>query len=140
METKIIKFNVEKGYRPPKELNKENTSFVIFSPNTLTVKAGSNAYIHLKFSVEISNEYLTTYVETSNLKKKGLKIIGQFNEQCRRVRLEYYNKGNKDCIIKKNKSIAIFTITNTGSTSTFSKKNIYINPINQSSTYHCGRN
>ena len=101
METKIIKFNIEKGYRPPKELNKENTSFVIFSPSTLIVKAGSNAYIHLKFSVEISNEYLTTYVETSNLKKRGLKIIGQFNEQGRKVRLEYCNKENKDYIIKK---------------------------------------
>ena len=99
METKIIKFNVEKGSRGPKELNKKNTSFVIFSPNALTIKASSNAYIYLKFSVEISNEYLTTYVETDNLSKKGLKIIGQFNEQCRRVRLEYYNKENKDCII-----------------------------------------
>ena len=132
METKIIKFNVEKGSRAPKELNKKNTSFVIFSPNTLTIKASSNAYIYLKFSVEISNEYLTTYVETDNLCKNGLKIIGQFNEQCRRVRLEYYNKGNKDCIIKKNESIAIFTIINTGSTSAFTKKSIYINPINQS--------
>ena len=133
METKIRKFNIEKGYRPPKELNKENLSFVIFSPNTLTVKAGSNVYIHLKFSMEISNEYLTTYVETSNLKKKGLKIIGQFNEQGRRVRLEYCNKENKDYIIKKNKPIATFTIINTGgSTSVFFKKNIYINSINQS--------
>ena len=132
METKIIKFNVEKGSRGPKELNKKNTSFVIFSPNTLKIKASSNAYIYLKFSVETSNEYLTNYVETDNLSKKGLKIIGQFNEQCRRVRLEYYNKENKDCIILKNESIAIFTIINTGSTSAFTKKSIYINPINQS--------
>ena len=73
METKIIKFNIEKGFRAPKEINKEKTSFVIFSPNTMTIKAGSNVYIHLKFSVEISNEYLTTYVETSNLKKKRFK-------------------------------------------------------------------
>ena len=132
METKIIKFNIEKGFRAPKEINKENMSFVIFSPNTMTIKAGSNAYIHLKFSAEISNEYLTTYVETSNLKKKGLKVIGQFNEQGQRVRLEYYNKENKDCIIKKNKPIAIFTIINAGNVSVFLKKIFTIQSINQS--------
>ena len=125
METKNIKFNVEKGYRSPKELNKENTSFVIFSPDTVTIKASAHTYIHLKFSVEISNEFLTTYVETSRLKEKGLKIIGQVNEQNRRVRLEYFNKGNKDLIIKRNEPIAIFTIINTRSMSAFFKKSIY---------------
>ena len=94
-------------------------SFVIFAPDTVTIKAGGHTYIHLKFSVEISNEFLTTYVETSRLKEKGLKIIGQVNEQNRRVRLKYFNKGNKDFIIKKNEQIAIFTIINTGSMSAF---------------------
>ena len=132
METKNINFNVEKGYRSPKELNKENTSFVISSPNTVTIKAGSHTYIHLKFSVEISNGFLTTYVETSKLKEKGLKIIGQVNGQNRRARLECFNKGNKDILIKRNEPIAIFMIINTGSTNVFFKKSIYKNSINQS--------
>ena len=119
METKNISFNVEKGYRAPKELNKENASFVIFCPETVTIKPSEQTYIHLKFSVEIPNELLTTYVEISKLKEKGVKIIGQVNEQNRRVRLEYFNKGNKDFIIKKNEPIAIFTIINTGSMSAF---------------------
>ena len=130
METKNISYNVEKGYRAPKELNKENTSFVIFCPETVTIKPSEQTYIHLKFSVEIPNELLTTYVETSKLKEKCIKIIGQVNEQNRRVRLEYFNKGNKDFVIKKNEPIAIFTIINTGSMSAFFKKKVFT--VNQS--------
>ena len=118
METKNISFSVEKGYRAPKELNKENTSFVIFCPELVTIKPSQQTYIHLKFSAEIPNELLTTYVETSKLKEKGVKIIGH-NEQYRRVRLEYFNKGNKDCVIRKNEPIAIFRIINIGSMSVF---------------------
>ena len=134
METKNISFNVEKGYRAPKELNKENMSFVIFCPKTVIIKPGEQTYIHLIFSVEMPNDLLTTYVETSKLKEKGIKIIGQVNEQNRRVRLEYFNKGNKDFLIKKNEQIAIFTIINTGSVSAFFLKKIFTDnqSINQS--------
>ena len=122
METKNISFHVEKGYRAPEELNKENTSFVIFCPKTVTIIPSKQTYIHLKFSVEIPNDLLTTCIETSKLKEKGVKIIGQVNEQNRRVRLEYFDKGNKELLIKKNEQIAIFTIINTGSMSAFFKK------------------
>ena len=101
MSTRIIKFETEKGYRAPKERNKENTVYVIFSPEGVTIYLGQTKFIHTKFSVKHPDDILTTFVIMPDLKKEGLKLIGQVYHTNQRVRLEYFNPTLNTFTIKK---------------------------------------
>ena len=121
MTTRSIKFIIESGFRAPKEINKEKTLYAVYCPEKTVIKPGETKFIQAKFSVTYPNDILTTFVIIPNLQEKGLKLIGQNNEQEQRVRLEYYNPTFKTFTIKKNIPIAIFMTLNEGS-ETFKKK------------------
>ena len=96
-----IKFIIESGFCTPKEINKEKTLYAVYCPEKTVIKPGEKKFIHTKFSVTYPNDILTTFVIIPNLQEKGLKRIGQNNEQEQRVRLEYYNPTLKTFTIKK---------------------------------------
>ena len=121
MKARIIKFIIETGCRMPKEIEKEKTLYAVYCPEKTVIKPGETKFIHTNFSVTYPNDILTTFVIMPNLQEKGLKLIGQNNEQEQRVRLEYYNPTFKTFTIKKNMPIAIFMTLNEGNES-FKKK------------------
>ena len=121
MTTRSIKFIIESGFRAPKEINKEKMLYAVYCPEKTVIKPGETKFIHTKFSVTYPNDILTTFVIIPNLQEKGLKLIGQNNEQGERVRLEYYNPTFETFTIKKNMPIAIFMTLNEGN-ETFIKK------------------
>ena len=121
MSARTIKFIIEKGSRAPKEINKQNTIFVIFAPEKVTIYPGQTIFIYTKFSANCPDDILTTFLIMPNLKTEGLKLIGQNNESNQRVRLEYFNPTLKTFTIKKNLKIAIFMTINEGNES-FKKK------------------
>ena len=114
MSTRIIKFEIEKEYRAPKEINKECTVYVIFSPERVTIYPRQTKFIHTKFSVKHPYDILTTFVIMPDLKKEGLKLIGQVYDTNQRVRLEYFNPTLNTFTIKKSLKIAIFMTINEG--------------------------
>ena len=101
MKARSIKFNIEKGIRAPKEINKEKTIFAVFAPERLTIYPGQTIFIYTKFAVTYPTDILTTFLIMPCLQKEGLKIIGQNNESNQRVRLEYFNPTLKTFTIKK---------------------------------------
>ena len=114
MKPRTIKFIIESGCRIPKEINKEKTLYAVYCPEKTVINPGETKFIHTNFSVTYPNDILTTFVVIPNLQEKGLKLIGQNNEQDQRVRLEYYNPTFKTFTIKKNMTIAIFMTLNEG--------------------------
>ena len=114
MTTRTIKFIIESGFRAPKEINKEKTVYTVYSPEKTVINPGETKFIYTKFSVTCPNDILTTFVIIPNLQEKGLKLIGQNNEQDQRVRLEHYNPTFETFTIKKNMPIAIFMTLNEG--------------------------
>ena len=121
MATRSIKFIIDSKSRAPKETNKEKTVCAVYCPEKTVIKPGETKFICTKFSVTYPNDILTTFVIMPNLQEKGLKLIGQNNEQDQRVRLEYYNPSFKTFTINKNMPIAIFMTLNEGNES-FKKK------------------
>ena len=121
MKSRSIKFIIEKGYRAPKEINKEKTVYAVFSPEKTVINPRETIFIHTKFSITYPNNIFTTFIIMSKLQEEGLKLIGQNNEQNQRVRLEYFNPTFKKLTIKKNTTIAIFMTLNEGNES-FKKK------------------
>ena len=101
MQARSIKFIIEKGSRAPKEINKQNTIFVIFAPERVTIYPGQTIFIYSKFTVNYLEDILTTFLIMPNLKTEGLKLIGQNHERNQRVRLEYFNPTLKTYTIKK---------------------------------------
>ena len=112
MKPRTIKFTIENGYRPPKEINKDKTLYAVFSPEKTVINPGETIFIHTKFSITYPNDILTTFIIMPKLQEEGLKLIGQNNEQNQRVRLEYFNPTFKKFTIKKNMTIAIFMTLN----------------------------
>ena len=121
MQARGIKFIIEKGSRAPKEINKQNTIFVLFAPERVTIYPGQTIFIYTKFAVNYPEDILATFLIMPNLKTEGLKLIGQNHERNQRVRLEYFNLTLKSFIIKKNLKIAMFMTLNEGNES-FKKK------------------
>ena len=121
MQARSIKFIIEKGSRAPKEINKQNTIFVIFVPERVTIYPGQTIFIYTKFAVNYPEDILATFLIMPNLKTEGLKLIGQNRETNQRVRLEYFNPTLKTFTIKKNLKIAMFMTLNKGNES-FKKK------------------
>ena len=121
MQARSIKFIIEKGSRAPKEINKQNTIFVIFVPERVTIYPGQTIFIYTKFVVNYPEDILATFLIMPNLKTEGLKLIGRNHERNQRVRLEYFNPMLKTFTIKKNLRIAMFMTLNEGNES-FKKK------------------
>ena len=121
MQARSIKFIIEKGSRAPKEINKQNTIFVIFVPERVTIYPGQTIFIYTKFVVNYPEDILATFLIMPNLKTEGLKLIGRNHERNQRVRLEYFNPMLKTFTIKKNLKIAMFMTLNEGNES-FKKK------------------
>ena len=96
-----IKFTIEKGSRAPKEINKEKTVFVLFTPEKIIIQPGETKFIYTKFAVSAPNDILTTFVVMPILKINGLKLTEQLNEQGQRVRFEYFNLSLKTFTLKK---------------------------------------
>ena len=101
MLARSIKFIIEKGSRAPKEINKQNTIFVTFAPERVTIYPGQTIFIYTKFAVNYPEDILATFLIMPNLKTKGLKLIEQNHERNQRVRLEYVNPTLKTFTIKK---------------------------------------
>ena len=101
MQARSIKFIIEKGSRAPKEINKQNSIFVIFAPERVTIYPGQTIFIYTKFAVNYPEDILATVLIMPNLKTEGLKLIGQNRETNQRMRLEYFNPTLKTFIIKK---------------------------------------
>ena len=120
MQARSIKFIIEKGSRAPKEINKQNTIFVIFAPERVTIYPGQTIFIYTKFAVNYPEDILATFLIMPNLKTEELKLIGQNHERNQRVRLEYFNPTLKTFTITK-KKIAMFMTLNEGNES-FKKK------------------
>ena len=121
MQARSIKFIIEKGSRAPKEINKQNTIFVIFAPERVTIYLGQTIFIYTKFAVNYPEDILATFLIMPNLKTEGLKLIGQNHERNQRVRLEHFNPTLKTFTIKKTLKIAMFMTLNEGNES-FKKK------------------
>ena len=121
MQARSIEFIIEKGTRAPKEINKQNTIFVIFAPERVTIYPRQTIFIYTKFAVNYPEDILATFLIMPNLKTEGLKLIGQNHERNQRVRLEYFNPTLKTFTIKKNLKIAMFMTLNEGNES-FKKK------------------
>ena len=121
MQARSIKFIIEKGSRAPKEINKQNTIFVIFVPERVTIYPGQTILIYTKFAVNYPEDILATFLIMPNLKTEGLKLIGQNHERNQRVRLQYFNPMLKTFTIKKTLKIAMFMTLNEGNES-FKKK------------------
>ena len=121
MQARNIKFANEKGSRAPKEINKQNTIFAIFTLERITIYPGQTIFIYTKFAVNYPEDILVTFLIMPNLKTEGPKLIGQNHESNQRVRLEYFNPTLKTFIIKKKLKIAIFMTLNEGNES-FKKK------------------
>ena len=121
MQARSIKFIIEKGNRAPKEINKQNTIFVIFAPERVTIYPGQTILIYTKFAVNYPQDILATFLIMPNLKIEGLKLIAQNHETNQRVRLEYFNPTLKTFTIKQNLKIAMFMTLNEGNES-FKKK------------------
>ena len=112
-QARIIKFITEKGSRAPKEINKENTIFSLFAPETIRIYLGQSKFIYTKFSIYIPTDILTTFLIMPNLKKEGLKLINQTDtKREQRIRLEYVNPTLKTFTLKKNSKIALFMTLN----------------------------
>ena len=101
MQARSIKFIVEKGSCAPKEINKQNTTFVIFVPERVTIYPGQTIFIYTKFAVNYPEDIPATFLIMPNLKTEGLKLIRQNHERNQRVRLEYFNPTLKTFTIKK---------------------------------------
>ena len=101
MASRCIKFIIEPGSRAPKEINNNKTVYAVYSPEKTVIKPGETKFIYTKFSVQSPNDILTTFVIILHLQEKGLKLIGQNNEQNQRVRLEYYNPTFETFVLKK---------------------------------------
>ena len=121
MQARSVKFIIEKGSRAPKEINKQNTIFVIFAPERVTIYRGQTIFIYTKFAVNYPEDILATFLITPNLKTEGLKLIRQNHERNQRVMLEYLNPTLKTFTIKKPLKIAMFMTLNEGNKS-FKKK------------------
>ena len=121
MQSRSIKFITERGSRAPKEINKQNTIFVIFAPERVTIYPGQTIFIYTKFTVNYPEDILATFPIMPNLKTEGLKLIGQNLERNQRLRLEYFNPTLKTFTIKKNLKIVMFMTLNEGNES-FKKK------------------
>ena len=121
-QVRILKFIIEKGSRAPKEINKENTIFALFAPETIRIYPGQAKFIYTKFSVYVPTDILTTFLIMPNLKKEGLKLINQTDtNREQRIWLEYINPSLKTFTLKKNSKIALFMTLNEGNES-FKKK------------------
>ena len=92
---------MEKGSHTPKEINKQNTIFVIFAPERVTIYLGQTIFSYTKFAVNYPEDILGTFLIMPNLKTEGLKLIGQNHERNQRIRLEYFNPTLKTFTIKK---------------------------------------
>ena len=121
MQSRSIKFITERGSCAPKEINKQNTIFVIFAPERVTIYPGQTIFIYTKFAVNYPEDILATFPIMPNLKTEGLKLIGQNLERNQRLRLEYFNPTLKTFTIKKTLKIVMFMTLNEGNES-FKKK------------------
>ena len=122
-QARIINFIIEKGSRAPKEINKENTVFALFAPETIRIYPGEAKFIYRKFSGYVPTDILTTFLIMPNLKQEGLKLINQTDtNREQRIRLEYVNPTLKTFTLKKNSKIALFMTLNEGNE--FSKRKL----------------
>ena len=113
LQARIIKFIIEKGSRAPKEINKENTVFALFAPETIRIYPGQAKFIHTKFSVYVPTDILTKFLIMPNEKKEGLKLINQSDTNSeQRIRLEYINPTLKTFTLKKNSKVKLSKETN----------------------------
>ena len=109
-----IKFKIEKGTKKPKPLNKENSIFVIYSPEKIVIKPQTFKFAFLDYSIHLPEDIPSTFLIMPNLRDEGLQLTHYSNTNVNeRIRLEYWNKTlNKTFTPKKKSKIALFMTLN----------------------------
>ena len=110
-----ITFKIEEKSTRPKPINKANTIYALYAPETIRIHPGKAKLVNLKFSVHVPTDILTKFLIMPNLKTEGLKLNHHTeNNIDQRIRLEYINPTLKTFTLKKNSKIALFMTLNEG--------------------------
>ena len=109
-----IKFVIEKGTKRPKTLDSRNTTFQIYSPESIKIRPGDTKRVILNYSIHLPNDIHATFLVAPGLGKEGLQLIKQSEINTdTRICLEFFNKTlNTTFTLKKKSKIALFTTLN----------------------------
>ena len=90
---RTIKFKIEKGYKRPKALDSRNSLFQIYSPELIKIRPGENQFVFLKYSINLPDDILTTFLINPSLGNEGLQLTRYTNTNIdEKIRLEFFNK------------------------------------------------
>ena len=109
-----IKFVIEKGTKRPKALDRRNTCFQIYSPESVKINPGEIKRIILNYSIHLPQDILTTFLVAPGLGKEGLQLsrYADVNSDTR-IYLEFFNKTLHTAFtIRKKSKIALFMTLN----------------------------
>ena len=109
-----IKFKIEKGSKRPKALDARNTTFQIYSPESIKIRPGEVKRIILKYSIHLPDDILTAFLVNPNLGKEGLQLTRHSNTNTdTRIYLEFFNKTlHTTFTLRKHSKIAFFMTIN----------------------------
>ena len=109
-----IKLKIEKGAKRPTSIDKKNAIIILYSHEKMKIRRREYKFTHLKYSIYLPEDILSTFLITPALRDEGLQLTSHSDvNKNERIRLEFFNKTyDKTFTLRKKLKITIFMTLN----------------------------